>query len=558
MLRIPALAAIAKVLLITAAVAAPNVVLVTIEDPSLQETTRELAEFRAQATSLGRFYVSPTAPATGAALHTGLHEFRGGVSHTMMGRSLLRPGLPTLPEMFRAAGYRTGIVGRWHLGDAYPCRPEDRGYDDVFVHGGGQIGDAPDYWGNGAESPMVRRNDGWKRAEGSVPGVFYDEAVRWLEARMGEGKPSFLHLAVEGEVGPDFSRLTEALEKGGAGTETIVVLLRTGRAVGAGTPNEAGVVAECLVRWPGKIAAGRKSEGVASGLDLLPTLTDLCEVARPEGWAGDGVSLAAEIRAEKDLPQGRLLFTQAGGWPGDDAASRFRATDFAVRDDRWGLVGLELFDLVADPRQQKNLFAENMSESQRFLTAYGRWWEGVLPTVGEPVRYIVGSAASPVVRLTAFDWWPSREADQVRGAEVAHRQGQIRAFLRDAQVAATRNPLPATSGHWKITAAREGNYEISFSLVPPEAGEEDRRALGRLRAGVAHVRAGREEVQMAVQAGATRVTIPMDFDPGPVDLEVWMDGQLLNDRILGAFYASLEWKGARKVPRLEIEAKPAR
>ena len=73
---------------------------------------------------------------------------------------------------------------------------------------------------------------------------------------------------------------------------------------------------------------------------------------------------------------------------------------------------------------------------------------------------------------------------------------------------------------------------------------------------MAHIRAGQEEIRIEIKAGATSFRMPVDLDAGPVDLEVWFDGQLLNERILGAFFVSLERKGERKAPKLEFRAKP--
>jgi arylsulfatase A-like enzyme len=601
MLRIPALAAIAKILFAAAHAGIPNVIVVITDDQgygdlsahgSRRVKTPALDKFRGESTSFERFYVSPTCAPTRAALMTGLHEFRCGVSHTIMGRSLLRPGIPTLPEMFRAAGYRTGIFGKWHLGDAYPCRPEDRGFDDVFVHGGGGIGQTPDHWGNGYFDPMVRRRGGWEKTSGYCTEVFFNEAIRWMNERVAEKKPFFLHLATNaphapyvppqrgskltgadafhsmiGDIDANFGRLMEALERSGAAADTIVVFLTdNGSAIAAsnagmkgkkGSPDEGGVRVPCFIRRPGKITAGRVVRGPTAHVDLLPTLTHLCGVAQPEGWKGDGQSLGLVLLNPAAEPQPRLLFTQVGRWRGDEAAGRFRAQNFSVRDERWCLVGLELFDLQADPGQQQDLFEKHPAEAQRLLTAYGRWWDEVLPALREPVRYQIGTGQSPVVHLTAHDWWPSKETE-AHGAESVVTHGQIRDFLKKAQVAATRNPLPSTSGHWKLHAAREGNYEITFSLVPPEATPEERRALGRLRPGIAHIRAGQEELQVAVQDGATSLRMPMDLDAGPVDLEIWFDGQLLNERILGAFFASVERKGERKAPKPEFQSRPVK
>jgi len=599
MLRVSALAAIVNLCLVLLAHAAgPNVIVVITDDQGYGDLsahgneavkTPALDRFREESTAFERFQVSPTCAPTRAALMTGLHEFRCGISHTIMGRSLLKPGIPTMPEMFRAAGYRTGIFGKWHLGDSYPCRPEDRGFDDVFVHGGGGIGQTPDYWGNGYLDPMIRRRSGWEKTSGYCTDVFFNEAIGWMKEQVAGKRPFFLHLATNAPHAPyipppggpgkmpaafyamvenidsNFAKLLSAVEESGAASDTIIVFLtdngsalaefKAGMKGRKGTADEGGTRVPCFIRWPGKIGKGKKVQELAAHLDLLPTLTALSGVARPESWKGDGMDLSDPLLGKGDFPKERTLFTQVGRWPGDDAASRFRARDFSVRDARWRLVGLELFDMIADPGQEKNVFTEHPEEAQRLLADYGRWWDEVLPVVREPVRYIVGSETCPVAKLTAHDWWPSKEAE-ANGAEACVNHGAIRKFLEAAQVAATRNPLPSTSGHWKLEVAREGNYEVIFGLLPPEVSPEERGKLAQLRAGVAHIRAGQEELRVDIKPGATSFRMPVDFDAGPVDLEIWFDGQLLNDRILGAFFTSLEWKGPRKTLKPEFKVKP--
>lgn len=580
--------------------APPNVIVVITDDQGYGDLsahgspdmkTPALDRFRGESTAFDRFQVSPTCAPTRAALMTGLHEFRCGVSHTLMGRSLLKPGIPTLPEMLRSAGYRTGIFGKWHLGDAYPCRPEDRGFEDIFVHGGGGIGQTPDYWGNSYFDPMIRRRSGWEKTSGYCTDVFFNEAIGWMKGRVAEKKPFFLHLATNAPHAPyippaggpqdeagaflamiqnidtNFGRLMAAVGEAGIGDDTIVIFLtdngsamaRAGAGMKGrkGTPDEGGTRVPCFVRWPGKIKAGREVKELAAHLDLLPTLAGLCGIERPAGWKGDGIDLSQALLGKADFPKDRVIFTQVGRWRGDEAASRFRARDFAVRDARWRLVGLELFDMQADPEQKQNVFTDHPAEAQRLLTAYGRWWDEVLPVVREPVRYVIGSEECPLVRLTAHDWWPSKETE-ASGAEACVTHDSIKRLLKSAQVAATRNPLPSTSGHWKLHSAREGNYEIVFALLPPEASPAERSELAKLRKGIAHIRAGQEEIQLEIREGASSFKMPMDLEAGPLDLEVWFDGQLLNQRILGAFFASIEYKGPRKAPKVELKPKVAK
>src|SRR5262249_30505899 len=115
----------------------PNVVLIITDDqghgdlgfhgnPKIR--TPHLDRLARQAVRLRFFYVSPVCSPTRASLMTGRYNYRTGVVDTFLGRSLLRPDEVTLAEMLRAAGYRTGIFGKWHLGDDYPLRPQDHGF----------------------------------------------------------------------------------------------------------------------------------------------------------------------------------------------------------------------------------------------------------------------------------------------------------------------------------------------------------------------------------------------------------------------------------------------
>ena len=135
----------------------PNVILVITDDqgygdlrchgnPVIQ--TPNLDRLHSESIRLTDFHVDPTCSPTRSALMTGHYSTRTGVWHTIMGRSLLGKHEVTMADVFSASGYRTGIFGKWHLGDNYPFRPQDRGFGEVLVHGGGGVGQGPDYWGN--------------------------------------------------------------------------------------------------------------------------------------------------------------------------------------------------------------------------------------------------------------------------------------------------------------------------------------------------------------------------------------------------------------------------
>ena len=135
----------------------PNVVLVITDDQGYGDVashgntmikTPVMDRLRLQSVRLNNFHVDPTCAPTRSALMTGRYSCRVGVWHTIMGRSILRHDEVTVADVFAAAGYRTAMFGKWHLGDNYPYRPQHRGFHEVLCHGGGGVGQTPDFWGN--------------------------------------------------------------------------------------------------------------------------------------------------------------------------------------------------------------------------------------------------------------------------------------------------------------------------------------------------------------------------------------------------------------------------
>ena len=135
----------------------PNVVIVITDDQGYGDLschgnpilkTPNIDELYGESVRLKDYHVSPTCSPTRAALLTGHWTNRTGVWHTIMGRSMIRENEVTMGQIFKDAGYATGMFGKWHLGDNYPYRPEDRGYTEVLRHGGGGVGQTPDYWDN--------------------------------------------------------------------------------------------------------------------------------------------------------------------------------------------------------------------------------------------------------------------------------------------------------------------------------------------------------------------------------------------------------------------------
>ena len=125
----------------------PNVIFVLTDDQGYGDLgchgnkiikTPNIDSIYKESVHLTNYHVGPTCAPTRAGLMTGRYHNSTGVWHTVGGRSLLRKDEISLANVFKSNGYVTGMFGKWHLGDNYPYRPQDRGFDEVITHGGGE------------------------------------------------------------------------------------------------------------------------------------------------------------------------------------------------------------------------------------------------------------------------------------------------------------------------------------------------------------------------------------------------------------------------------------
>ena len=183
----------------------PNIVLVMSDDQGYGDIaahgnpvikTPNLDRLHNESLRFTDFHVSPTCAPTRTALMTGRHEFRSGVTHTIFERERMSLKSTTIAQVLRSAGYKNGIFGKWHLGDAEPYQPNNRGFDETFIHGCGGIGqdyvgtcsDAP---GNTYFDPVIRHNGRFERTKGYCTDVFFQQALSWIEDRKDDVSTPF-------------------------------------------------------------------------------------------------------------------------------------------------------------------------------------------------------------------------------------------------------------------------------------------------------------------------------------------------------------------------------
>ena len=387
----------------------PNIIYVMTDDQGYGDIaahgnpvihTPNLDRLRNQSVRLTEFHVSPTCAPTRAAFMTGRHEFRSGVTHTILERERLALSAVTLPQLLRrAGGYTTGIFGKWHLGDEDAYQPGQRGFDRVFIHGGGGIGqsypgscgDAP---GNTYYDPVIRSDGRFVKTKGYCTDVFFNEALAWMDAKRKEGKPFFCSIATNAPHAPydpppgadtpylpklaaagiaadgkpsradvasffgmienidtNMGRLIEKLDEWGIADDTVLVFTTdNGTAAGGpvwsagmrgqkGTPYRGGTRVPSFWRWPGTLPAGVDVPAVTAHIDVLPTLCELADVTIPPAVAAkiEGRSLVPLLRDKHAAWPDRPLFTHVGRWNRGQARESAYA-QCRVRAGKWSLV----------------------------------------------------------------------------------------------------------------------------------------------------------------------------------------------------------------------------
>ncbi|MGJ8561363.1 MAG: arylsulfatase [Litorimonas sp.] len=180
----------------------PNIVFVLTDDqgpgdigyfqnPIVQ--TPNIDQLAEDSLRLTNFHVSPTCSPTRAALFSGQNSLKAGIWHTIKGRSLLSGDHYSMASALQDNGYKTGLFGKWHLGDNYPFRPQDHGFDEVLMHGGGGVGQQPDYWGNSQFDDTYFRNGEPERFEGYATEIWFDEAIKFI--KRNKEQPFFAYIS---------------------------------------------------------------------------------------------------------------------------------------------------------------------------------------------------------------------------------------------------------------------------------------------------------------------------------------------------------------------------
>jgi len=388
----------------------PNIILVMTDDQGMGDLsclgnpllrTPHLDAFYEQSTRFTDFHVSPTCAPTRAALFSGRHEFRNGVTHTIKEREMMALSTTTFTQLLQQAGYETGIFGKWHLGDEDAYQPYNRGFTEVFIHGaggigqkfGGSCGDFPPNRENKYFDNVLLHNDTIVQTRGFCTDVFFQAALGWIKQQHESSTPYFAYIAPNAPHGPmiapkqytkrwldegwdpkfagrygmieniddNFGLMMKKLREWGALKNTLIIFMtdngqvilsgknsktgerhrmfNAGVKTGKGSPYEGGTHVPSFWYWEGVLGQGKDIPALAAHIDFYKTFCELAGVKIPSDIQEiDGYSLVPLLEnPEADWPD-RKLYTHKGRWDKGEDPNEWKYKDCAVRTTRWRLV----------------------------------------------------------------------------------------------------------------------------------------------------------------------------------------------------------------------------
>ncbi|WP_111709802.1 arylsulfatase [Lutibacter citreus] len=503
----------------------PNVIVILTDDQGYGDLsshknpwikTPEMDKLGEEGVRLTDFHVDPTCAPTRAAIMTGRYSAKVGVWLTYSSRHHLRRDEVTMADVFQQNGYKTGVFGKWHLGDNYPFRPMDRGFDESLIHGGGIIGEAPDYWDNNYYDDIYFRNGKPDKVEGYCTDVWFNETIDFVEKN--KDQPFFVYLPTNAPhsyahvpesyrkpydqrqafygsiscVDENVGKLRRKLKELSLDRKTIVVVFNDNGTAGGvsnaikGKPNhdgwaksgfnagmrgrkgshyEGGHKAFCFMYWPdGGLIGGKDINGVTSHIDLLPTFIDLCDLKYKEKKRFDGVSLKEAIQNKNSKYLNNrtvVVHNQSRFGAPTREGNLIKYKEYSVMQNNWRLNGdldkaLELYDIKKDIGQRTNLASKYPKVVKELSREYEKWWKKVSKKSDEYCPFVINPSKQKEVKITSQNL-------MVEDNSVLYSQKMIRQALH-------------TNGYTYIDVEVPGKYLITLRRWPNELDKSIRSA----------------------------------------------------------------------------------
>ena len=493
----------------------PNVILIITDDQGYGDLsfngnpniiTPALDNFAAESVRFNNFYVSPVCAPTRSSLMTGRYSLRTGVRDTYNGGAIMASSEVTLAEMLKQANFTTGIFGKWHLGDNYPSRPSDQGFDESLIHlagGMGQVGDFTNYFKKDTSyfDPILWHNNEQKPYKGYCSDIFTENAIEFIEKN--KNNPFFCYLSFNAPHNPlqvpdeyyqayktldptdgidpelipnekisektkdntrkvyamvtniddNLKKLFNKVDELGIKDNTIVIFMTdngpqharyvAGMKGRKSSVYNGGIRVPFFLRFPAMFSGNQEVNQITAHIDLLPTLSKLCNVEMPRDRKIDGRSFIPSINSEK-LPERSFFSYWTRKYPelfNNIALQRGQFKLIGKTDYNSPIENFELYDTYNDPFEKNNLVTQKKSIA---LSLKKEMHQTFLELVNSenlknPPRIMLGSDFENPVYLNRND---------AGGQRAVWNQEQAYSF-------------------WKVDINKEGLYDLKFKFLKP-------------------------------------------------------------------------------------------
>ena len=359
----------------------PNVILIITDDQGYGDLgisgnslikTPVIDRFAKQSLRFNDFHVSPVCAPTRSSLMTGRSSLRTGIRDTYNGGAIMAPNEITIAEILKQAGYTTGLFGKWHLGDNFPSRPMDQGFDESLMHlsgGMGQVGDVTTYFQKDSSyfNPVLWKNGQKESFKGYCSDIFAANAIQFIEKN--KSNPFFCYLSFNAPHTPlqvpeyydqmyknvdpsieferknpmhlkmtekdkedarkvygmvsniddNIGKLLKKIADLGIEENTIIIFMTdngpqqlrytAGMRDKKGSVYNGGTRVPFFLKYPALSKESKVIETMSAHFDVLPTLSELCHVDLPKDRKIDGKSLVPLIKGKKVDWSDRSLFS---------------------------------------------------------------------------------------------------------------------------------------------------------------------------------------------------------------------------------------------------------
>jgi arylsulfatase A-like enzyme len=448
-----------------------------------------------------------------------------------------------MSSIFEENNYSTGLFGKWHLGDNYPYRPQDRGFQEVLSFGGGGVGQNPDYWRNDYFDDVYLHNGIPELYRGYCTDIWFENAIRFIEEQNPRktGKPFFCCIATNAphswffvpndytlpfrEKGMDdnlsryfgmikniddnIGKLRTRLKELSLKENTIFIFMtdngqsnyklprsgpfyfNVGMRGTKGSNYDGGHRVPCFISWPiGGLKSGKAINQLTAHFDLMPTLIDLCRLNCKNSIDFDGKSLVPLLYDMKYIWHDRILFVH---FQDVNIPEKWRKS--AIMTEKFRLIdGKELYDIKNDPSQEEDIAATHPEEVNNLRREYEKWWRHISDRFDNYSRIYIGDDSENPTKLTCHDWYAEKALGVWNQDQIRNRQ--------------------MSNGYWKLKIVKDGQYEFNCRIYPNE--EDTRLNVVKVR-----IKIGAHVVERECNPGTSEVKITLDLNEGDTTLQTW-------------------------------------